>query len=59
MVWPKISVFTPKGQTKHTLTLTWNLQSFNTSKLSLENFDVGGHVIMHAVGIIMVQKYSI
>jgi hypothetical protein len=54
---PKISVPTPKGQRKQEV--NWNLQSFANSDLSLKDFDVQEHVIMHVEGVIMVQQYTI
>ena len=54
---PKISVPTPKGQRKQEL--KWNLQSFADSELSLDDFDVQEDVVMHVVGVIMAQQYTI
>lgn len=54
---PKISVPTPKGQLKQEL--NWILRSFADSDLSLDDFDVQEHIVMHVVGVIMVQQYTI
>jgi hypothetical protein len=54
----KITIPTLKGQRTQTQ-LTWDLRSFRASDLKVDDFDVEQWVVMHVVGVIMAQQYTI
>ena len=48
----------PKGQGEKQQ-LTWDLRSFGASDLKIDYFDVEESILMHVVGVIMAQQYTI
>jgi hypothetical protein len=55
---PKVTIPTPKGRSDQQR-LTWDLRSFGASNLTVDDFDVGEGVVIHVVGVIMAQQYTI
>jgi hypothetical protein len=57
---PSISIPTPTaGSENKGNRLTWVMRSFGESGLTLDDFNVEESIVMHVIGVIMAQQYTI